>query len=89
MPTMGDVQRLLVASNPSAQGIQIAWGHNPTLCFDRVDKVSRFWTAVVTITAMDDHVRCWSSCATAGGPISSDRQLRRGWRKPRDRGTVD
>lgn len=57
-PTMAEVRHLLVAANPDAQGIQIAWKHKPTLNLDRQDKVSRFWCAVVTVTATGYHPLC-------------------------------
>lgn len=56
-PTLGDARRLLVAANPDAQGLQVAWAHKPTLCFDRTDKVSRYWSAVVKVTAPGYHSR--------------------------------
>jgi hypothetical protein len=57
-PTLDDVRRLLVDANPGAQGIRIAWQHKPTLCVNRTDKVSRFWSAVATVTAAGYHPRC-------------------------------
>ncbi|MDP2324286.1 MAG: hypothetical protein Q8N51_09690 [Gammaproteobacteria bacterium] len=66
-PTLDDVRRMLVAANPSAQGIQIAWKHKPTICFDRQDKVSRFWSAVVTVTAPGYHPRAMVLVRTSKG----------------------
>ena len=57
MPTLGDVRRLLVAVNPDAQGLQVTWVHKPTICFNRTDKVSRYWSAIVKVTAPGYHPR--------------------------------
>ncbi|MFA7332454.1 MAG: hypothetical protein WC326_15400 [Candidatus Delongbacteria bacterium] len=66
-PTLADVRRLLVAANPDAHGLQITWRHKPTLYFDRVDKISRFWTAVIDVTAVGYHPRCMVLTRTSNG----------------------
>jgi hypothetical protein len=67
MHTLDDVRRLLVAANPGTRSFQIAWRHKPTTCFDRQDKVSRFWSAVVTVTAPGYHPRAMVLMRTSNG----------------------
>jgi hypothetical protein len=65
MPTLDHVRRLLVAANPGTRSFQITWRHKPNICFDRQDKVSRFWS--VTVTAHGYHPRAMVLVRTSKG----------------------